>query len=436
MVPRQLLTAFAVCAITLSPKLADACSCIGASLPCDAAGRADAVFVGHVVSIESSGVGGRVAQFAIVEAFRGLQLWQVTLSDWGQDNCAYPFQMGESYLVYAIRSRDGHLSTSICARTRPVADAAEELTYLRSLATIVPGTSGRLAGRVQLYEPWRANRSELKPVPGVTVIATGEARTFTGKANDGGEFELTGLPLGKYDIIAKAPEGYESTVRPVDIHDPRGCGTTTLWVQYDGRVIGRVVDSRGEGIQGLPLELIAAADLEMPSTTRRVQAWTAADGTFEMRLVPPGEYLLSLEAIRSREGQAAPQRVLYPGVAGSAGAGTISVSTAARVRLGNFAVPGNLSLVTVSGVIVDDGGRPVRDASIFLSRGDLRIGWMFATGEDGRFMFTVPEGRGYVVHATRYVGDSSNRETHTAMVPFAAAVGTPALTVAVKPQGY
>ena len=80
----------------------------------------------------------------------------------------------------------------------------------------------------------------------------------------------------------------------------------------------------------------------------------------------------------------------------------------------------------------------MRDASIRLQRsgrGDS-IGWTFVTGEDGRFVFTIPEGQGYGVYATSYVGDSSNREVHVGMLPFSAAVGTPALTVVVKPQSY
>ena len=436
MLSRQ-LAAVAVCAIALSPKLADACSCARSSLPCDEAGRADAVFVGHVVSIESSGMDGRV-EFAVVEAFGGLQFWQVALrgGPGGGAGCGYPFQMGESYLVYAYRTPDGQLSTSICARTRPVAEATEDLTYLRALSKIAPGTPGRVAGRVQLYEPWLDKPGPPKPIPGVTVTATGGGRTFTGRANDRGEFELTGLPRGKYEVIARAPEGYESIVRPVTLNDPRGCGTTLLLVRYDGRVIGRVVDSLGRAMEGVPLELIAAPDLDLPRTYRRVSAWTAADGTFEMRLVPPGEYMLSLGLFRYRQGQVGAQRVLYPGVAGSSGASSITVSTAARVQLENFVMPGNLSLVTVRGIVVDEAGRPVRDAGVVLRRSgrDETIVWTFVTGEDGRFALTIPEGSGYGLQVTRYA--SPNVEGLVGMLPFSAVAGTPPLTVVMKPRDY
>jgi hypothetical protein len=93
-------------------------------MPCDATWRADAVFVGNVVSIEtltvSAGVlRGRRVDLAVVEAFRGLQLSEVTLhTGYGGADCGYPFAMGESFLVYAYRTPEGHLTTSICTRTR------------------------------------------------------------------------------------------------------------------------------------------------------------------------------------------------------------------------------------------------------------------------------------------------------------------------------
>jgi hypothetical protein len=439
---RNLLATLAVCAIGLSPKSADACSCAGPGLPCDAAWRADAVFVGHIVSIESSSMGGRLVQLAVVEAFRGFQLSQVTLvTGYGQADCGYPFRMGESYVVYAHRSPTGQLSTSICSRTRPVANAADDLTYLRSLAAIRLGDLARVAGRVQLWEwPRRADR-ELRPMPGITVTATGEGRTFSARADDRGEFELTGLPVGKYEVVARAPQGYDGVPLNLKIDDPRGCGAPVLYVRYDGRVIGRVVDGRGGGIRGLPLELVPTADVDKPGGSgNRVQAWTAADGTFELRLIAPGEYLLGFNSVRGHDGQLTFPRAFYPGVAEPTVAARVVVSAGDRVRLRDFVVPDNIRLVTVEGLVVEEAGRPVPDASIALrdnTEGPNIIGPRFVTGDDGRFAFSVVEGRKYDVHVTRYVGsDLQTREVQVAMVPFTASAGAPVLKVVMKPSRY
>jgi hypothetical protein len=153
MIARTVFAMLVSCVVALSPRAADACSCLNSGMACTAAWRADAVFVGHVVSIESSSPGGRIVGLAVVEAFRGFQLSQVTLvTGYSGADCGYPFQMGESYLVYAHRSPTGELSTSICSRTRPAANASDDLAYLRSLAAIKPGTLARVPGRVQ----WRS----------------------------------------------------------------------------------------------------------------------------------------------------------------------------------------------------------------------------------------------------------------------------------------
>jgi Carboxypeptidase regulatory-like domain len=442
MMSRKLLATVALCTVGLWPEYADACTCAGSGLPCDAAWRADAVFVGHVVSIESSSMGGRLVQLAVVEAFRGFQLSQVTLvTGYGQGDCGYPFRMGESYVVYVQRSPTGQLSTSICTRTQPVVNASDDLTYLRSLAAIRPGDLARVAGRVQLWEWPRRTDRELRPLPGITVTATGEARTFSARADDRGEFELTGLPLGKYEIVARAPQGYEGVRRSLEVHDPRGCGAPVLYVRYDGRVIGRVVDGRGGGIRGLPLELVPTADLDKDGgSSNRVQVWTATEGTFELRLVAPGDYLLGFNSIRAHDGHLTSPRAFYPGVAEPPGAATIVVSAGERVRLRDFVIPDSIRLVGIHGVVVDEGGRPVRDASIALrdnTEGPNIIGPRFVTGDDGRFAFAVVDGGKYDVHVTRYVGsDLPTREVQVAMLPFTASAGTPVLTVVVKPSRY
>ena len=430
--PRKLLTTLAVCAIGLIPESADACKCARPGSPCAATWQADAVFVGHVVSIESSSMqGGRVVQLAVVEAFRGFQLSQVTLVTGYGESCGYDFRMGESYVVYARRSPEGQLSTSICTRTRPLANGSEDLTYLRSLAAVVPGTRARVAGRVQLWLP-HGHPGELKSVPGVTVSARGGGRTFSARSNDRGDFELTGLPLGKYDIVAAAPAGYESVPDTVDVRDPRGCGATVLFLEYDGRVTGRVVNRRGAGIGGLPLHLVPRADVENPSaSSSRAQTWTAPDGTFELRRVIPDEYVLGFDSVRGYDGQLTFPSASYPSGTDPTRASRIVVSAGERVRLQPFVVPDGLGLVAVKGIVVDEAGRPVRDASIVLrdrTEGPNVIGSQVVTGKDGRFVFALVDGGNYDIHVSRV-----SRDVQVSIVPFTASAGT-VLTVVMKPR--
>jgi hypothetical protein len=104
-----------------------------------------------------------------------------------------------------------------------------------------PGSPARVDGRVLLSERPPPPDGPLKPVPRVAVTATGGGRTFSALTNDRGEFQLTGLTIGTYDLIARAPDGYDAVKLTIGIRDPRGCGTPTLYIRHDGRVIGRVL---------------------------------------------------------------------------------------------------------------------------------------------------------------------------------------------------
>jgi hypothetical protein len=434
----RLVAALAIGAATLSPEPASACSCAPPGSPCESAWQAEAVFVGHVVSIESTSVSGRRAQLAVVEPFRGIRSSQVTLATGsGGADCGYPFRIGESYVVYAYRSPAGELATSSCSRTRPVATATADLTYLRSLAAIGPGDLARVAGRVQLWEsPPRSGGAP--PMPGLVVTAKSAAGTFSARTNDTGDFELTGLPRGEYELVATAAGGYHAIPRTVKVDDPRGCGTTVLYVRHDARVSGRVVDARGAGVPGLPLTLVRPDEVEARGgRSTRVQARTAGDGTFELGLVDPGEYLLGFDAVRAHDGALTFSRLFFPGVRDPAGARRLTISQGQRLKVPDFVVPVAVRLVTIRGVVVDEAGRPVKDAAITLSdntEGPNIIGPRALSGGDGGFVFSVVEGERYEVHVSRTVGSArGGRDIQVATLPFTAAASSSPLRVVMKP---
>lgn len=127
---------------------ANACSCAGSAPPCEAYGRADAVFIG-TVSFSSSVTFGegrdrrvqRLIRFTVDEAFRGIDGSEAEVTTGlGGGDCGYGFSLGGQYLVYAYRYKDG-LSTGICTRTRNLSNATEDLAYIRGLAKTESGAT-------------------------------------------------------------------------------------------------------------------------------------------------------------------------------------------------------------------------------------------------------------------------------------------------------
>ena len=125
---------------------ASACSCAGGESAEEAFRRSAAVFSGEAVRggiedpIPKDGtmVGG--IEFRVDEAWKGVSgestvvygqaaVYYGELEEgkmYTESSCAYPFEKGESYLVYASRYEDGYWVEG-CGRTTALAGAGEDL---------------------------------------------------------------------------------------------------------------------------------------------------------------------------------------------------------------------------------------------------------------------------------------------------------------------
>jgi hypothetical protein len=133
---KKLKWAAAVAALLLlSADVALACRCPKAAASGDLSQFA-AVFTGRVVESKRLAAGERVT-FQVERVWKGEVTPEVSLllqraSDPGViSSCDIGFEKGASYLVYAVRSRDGAtLTTHKCTRTRKVAEAKEDFAVL------------------------------------------------------------------------------------------------------------------------------------------------------------------------------------------------------------------------------------------------------------------------------------------------------------------
>jgi uncharacterized protein (TIGR03382 family) len=108
--------------ISLGPLAAPAaaCSCAEESVA-EAVARAGAIVEGRVVTITDAGDDLEVT-LAVTQGWRGLAHETIAVRTEARESaCGFPFELGESYLVYT-EPGDG-LRVSRCSRTRPAADA-------------------------------------------------------------------------------------------------------------------------------------------------------------------------------------------------------------------------------------------------------------------------------------------------------------------------
>lgn len=146
----------AVCAWLWTPA-AHACKCAEPEAVEAAAASASAVFEGQVSQISAGDANTVVVQLNVTRAWKGVRTEQVSVRTNAESAaCGYPFQAGQSYLVYA--QADGeNLRVQHCGRTRPIGEAQDDLVALGMgsvpVATHVPQEDAQSPATAQQQRP-------------------------------------------------------------------------------------------------------------------------------------------------------------------------------------------------------------------------------------------------------------------------------------------
>ncbi len=202
------------------------CTCMSPKRPpCEVWWQTSAIFIGRVTRIrtvhEDTSEGRRVSRLVtlrVAERFQGVsgQRDVDVATGAGGGDCGFDFEQGETYLVYANESvATGRLETGICSRTAPVAEARQDLDYLRALDTAdkvvsLYGMVYRDAERPEPGEPWRDDLDPGGPLPDVEIElvrldADGGPAPRTARSDAEGWYEFHRLQPGRYEIRLHGP---------------------------------------------------------------------------------------------------------------------------------------------------------------------------------------------------------------------------------------
>jgi hypothetical protein len=446
-----------------------AASCmIDPSPPCQAFWRADVVFVGTVVGVsysekyrkgegeEAWDIRDRVAQFSVEEVFRGeaVQEARVTATETLptpfksadgssgmkliSSDCEYTFKAGERYVVYANfdKARAGLLRVGF-NRTRTLAQAAEDLSFLRGLKSADPST-GRVYGRVIRRDRDLSGGSYTEPVPvegvRVEVSGAGGAAARVATTDREGFYQFTGLAPGDYVVRASMPETLAAYGEQKARVAARGCAQLDFNTNFDGRISGRITDSEGRPVSELKVDLIRADGPEV--SLNGLWAQTDKEGRYELKDVPPGRYLLGFGLGSEPDARSPFPRTYYPGAARGAQATVVEVGPGQRLTLFDLRMPPRQAERSFEVTVVWPDGRPVDDAMLRLENDDYP--WSanatsYEKAKDaGRFRVKGFEGVTYWIHA--YVNLKGGEQMHAEPIKFVMGEGAGPFRLVIASQ--
>ena len=296
----------------------------------------------------------------------------------GQNDCAYDFQQGVEYVVYARKDAEGRLSTSICSGTQPLAQAARDLEYFRAMAD-APAT-----GELHVSTSWPGS----PPKVGASIVIDREGSRYSATTNAAGEAKFVSLPPGEYTIHAEADGDLPDD--PKVRLGAKGCQGATLFRFL--RITGHVTTASGAPASRVAVEL-RIGDRADESTMVR------PDGQYEMRIPRPGRYYLGVNLNHTATKDTPYPRWFYPGTANEAQAVAIEFSGKAEVRTYDLVLPDRLTARVVEGVVLTREGPPRVQARVSVVDPTGTVVEYTGADQNGRFVVHLFAGIAYRVHA-------------------------------------
>jgi hypothetical protein len=389
--------------------------------PCAALSTADVVVVGTVLESKRESLGGSlgwtVHTVAVSRTLRGsadplltlVPALEITAVDieaskahagelTKMSTCDYPFEIGEQYVIYLRRTSSGRWTTSLCAGTKRLALAAEDLDYLADLVTATP--DARVYGSVSriVLDPSDPTGTGTMPAPGVRIAVTGAAARFTVTSDAKGEFDLR-LPPGDYSVAAVVPSAVRAygALNHVSL-PPYSCAPVRFELISNGRVEGRVVHPDGMAAVDASVDLIPADAPFDPrgslalAPSRRIDS----QGQFAIDAVMPGRYLLAVNA-RFGPRAGSPYKTSYL-VSRNGEPRVLNIGEGERLT-GFTIVVTPLTQTTIAGRVTFADGRPAPDADVSAVPAEFRgsVVGSTKTNSTGDFELRVFVGFSYVV---------------------------------------
>jgi hypothetical protein len=408
---------------------------------CEMYGKSKAVFVGKVTGItelkkENTNSDFRI-DFQVREAFLGvkdLTRVSVVLSGARIEYCG--FETGKIFLVYAYKGSNG-FSIDAGTRTRPITEAGEDLEFLRNLSKVKKGV--RIYGTIMQAVKSSLEEDNKDPVRGMQLRLENineKSRIFYGATDEDGNYELKGIPGGKYKISPARPlVGYDLSPEvgfgQVDVND-KGCVGYNFTLTTNNKFIGKVIDAEGKPVSHTYVEILSVNAKRPNGYIGKEYTNTNSDGTFYAYNITPGLYTLSVNYSNPPSDRTPFPTVFYPGVKDRSQAAIVEIRTGEEISDFEFRLPHPLEQRIIKGSVVWADGTPAVRVEVHLKDRDYDsccINTGVKTDEQGNFLQIGYQDRSYRIWASGNRTDSSKNESYGVSSSFSADNAKPQIIV-------
>jgi hypothetical protein len=341
----------------------------------------------------------------VEKSFKGMAQPEAVFRTTGS-SCEPVYKEGQRWLFYAHYNKETEAwGISMCGRSTLIEGASDDLLYLQGLPKSASTT--RLSGELKHYddEPGKGF-THVKDIIGAKIKIKGEGKEYEAYTDKNGVYEIYGLPPGKYSIEPEIPLGlkirFPMNSGDTDYTDRKNikvilkdnsCASMSFLLSSNNRIAGKVFGADGRVLPNVCLNL---ASKDKPTARSDIFDCTNQDGHYELKEIPPGEYLIVL----NREGKISSDEpfptAYFPGVFEKDKATVLAITQSSNLDDYDIHIPSQENRKTLQGVLQYSDGKPVTGEFVEFRANEVKEGFdgevHTKTDEQGRFSLTVLEG--------------------------------------------
>jgi hypothetical protein len=383
----------------------------------DAYISADGVFVGTVTKVEESirtqrgqsllDLDNKTTFFSIKEwkmyiriekIYKGDLQTEIILSA-TESSCTTKFDVGSRLLLYATYSKEAGAwgIDWACGRSKILKPENDDISFLEGLPQSLERT--RLSGYLQRYEP-DGPPPDSRPLPDIKIRIAGEKETRELITDNNGHYEIYDLLADAYTVTPEIPKGLKlrrndgnKSVK-VNLSENK-CIALDFAYNADNQISGKILDVDGKPLKDVCLGLIRPED-EKSERIRSVHGCSKEDGSYVLKDVPPGKFLLAANPLNRISRYEPFPRLYYPNAFDKKTATILSMEEGDIRENIDIRVPSQSGMVTFSGVFLYSDGKPVANQNIEFTPDSKQEGVdgvsRTLTDSQGRFSLQVLKG--------------------------------------------